>query len=99
MASASQSEPRTTEWILRALLAGPATLILAIAIIAAMPVWFPEGAGGVGHVIFPPMLFPAVWGAAFFYALLEKKLWRAGLVFGMLIALNIVLAASTGGWT
>lgn len=84
--------------IARWLLAGPLTIITAIAAMAAMPVWFPEGAAGINHLAFTLILFPAIWAVAFFYAVLEENLWRAGAVLCVVLAANTALALSSGGW-
>lgn len=84
---------------LRWMLAGPAALLLSVAVTAAMPIWFPKGAANIGHFIFPVVLFPAVWAAAFTYTVLERNLVRATLIVIGATALNAVVAWSSGGWT
>ena len=79
--------------VLRWILAGPVAIAVAIAVMAAMPLWFPEGAAGIDHLILPLILFPAIWAAAFFYACLAENLGRASVV---LIALLLINAAAAG---
>ena len=74
----------------RWLLGGPMALLIAILAMGAMPLWFPAGAAGVDHLIFPLILFPALWAAPFFYAILAENLRRAAL---LLTGLAIVNAA------
>lgn len=80
--------------ILRWFLAGPVALLLAAAVMAAMPLWFPQGAAGIDHLILPLILFPAIWAGAFFYACLGENLGRASLVLIGLLTVNAVAA----GW-
>ncbi len=80
--------------VIRWILAGPVTLAVAVAVMATMPLWFPQGAAGIDHLILPLILFPALWAVAFFYACLAENLTRAGVI---LIGLLIVNAA-TAGW-
>jgi hypothetical protein len=70
----------------RTLLAGPLTVIVACVAVAAMPLWLPPGPAKVDHLIFPLILFPAIWALVFFYALLDRKLWRVTL---LLLALGL----------
>ena len=79
--------------VLRWLLAGPVAIAVAVAVMAAMPLWFPEGAAGIDHLILPLILFPAIWAVAFFYACLAENLSRAG---GVLIGVMLVNAAAAG---
>ncbi len=80
--------------ILRWFLAGPVALLLAAAVMAAMPLWFPQGAAGIGHLILPLILFPAIWAGAFFYACLSKDLGRASVLLIGLLSIN----AAAAGW-
>lgn len=73
---------------IRWLLAGPVALGAAVLVMAAMPLWLPRGAGGIDHLAFPLILFPAVWGVLFFYALLAENLARATLVLLAVLAAN-----------
>lgn len=87
---ASKSSQTVSRW----LLAGPVTLILAVLIMAASPVWLPAGKGGVDNLALPIILFPLLWAIPFFYSLLEEKLVRAWVVLLSLAALNGVIVYS-----
>lgn len=80
--------------VLRWILAGPVALTVAYVVMAAMPLWFPEGAAGIDHLILPLILFPAIWAAAFFYACLAEDLGRASVVLIGLLLIN----AAAAGW-
>ena len=77
-----------SQTVSRWLLAGPVTLILAVLVMAAAPVWMPAGKGGVDNLVLPILLFPAFWAIAFFYSLLEDKLLRAWIILLSLAVLN-----------
>lgn len=64
----------------RWLLAGPGAMIAAVLSISSMPLYFPEGAAGLDHLVFPLVLAPLIWAAACFYAVLDDNLWRATLI-------------------
>lgn len=49
VAAAIQSRPVLVRWIL----AGPATILAALATMAAMPLWLPAGAAGINHLALP----------------------------------------------
>lgn len=86
--------PRRTRW----LLGGPMAVLIAILAMGAMPLWFPSGAAGVDHLIFPLILFPALWAIPFFYAILAENLRRATLVmtgFAILNAAGIAVLWTT----
>ena len=92
----------TFSWILtktsaRWALAGPAALLVAIAVLAGMPVWWPPGPSNVDHALFALVLFPAVWGMAFFYAVLSERLWLVSAVFLVVFAVNIWFGLSSMG--
>ncbi|MEM8985092.1 MAG: hypothetical protein AAGC95_00060 [Pseudomonadota bacterium] len=80
------------------MLAGPGSLIVALFFLAGAPVWMPPGPGGVDHVYLPVVFFPAIWGAAFFYAVLSDHLWRVYGVFCIVSVVGLGFAASSGGW-
>ena len=87
-------ESRHRSVVFRWVLAGPVALALAFVVMAAMPLWFPQGAAGIDHLVLPLILFPAIWAAAFFYACLAENLGRAGVV---LIG-TLVVNAAAAGW-
>jgi hypothetical protein len=80
---------RRTRW----LLGGPMAVLIAVLAMGAMPLWFPAGAAGVDHLIFPLILFPALWAAAFFYAILAENMRRAALVMTALALVNAACIA------
>ena len=84
-------KPRSAAF--RWVLAGPVALAVAFVVMAAMPLWFPQGASGIDHLVLPLILFPAIWAAAFFYACLAENLGRAGVI---LIGTLLVNGAATG---
>ena len=86
-------ESRHRSVVLRWLLAGPVALAVAFVVMAAMPLWFPQGAAGIDHLALPLILFPAIWAAAFFYACLAENLGRASVI---LIGALLVNAAAAG---
>ena len=83
----------------RWLLAGPLAVVVAVAVLAGMPVWLPPGPSQIDHVLFALLLFPAVWGGAFFYALLAEKLSIVSVIFLLITLVNVGFALSSGGWT
>ena len=78
---------------MRWLLGGPMAVLIAILAMGAMPLWFPAGAAGVDHLIFPLILFPALWAAAFFYAILAENMRHAALVMTALALVNAACIA------
>ncbi|MEM8836456.1 MAG: hypothetical protein AAGE89_00055 [Pseudomonadota bacterium] len=78
----------------RWLLAGPATIVLALLTMAAMPLTLPQGSAGIDHIVFPLLLFPALWAAFFFYAILTENLLRAGLVFILILLVEAAVVGS-----
>ena len=60
---AINSRPRLMRWIL----GGPVTLIATLAIMAAMPVWWPRGAAGIDQIGMPLILSPVIWVSVFVY--------------------------------
>lgn len=82
----------------RVWLAGPLALIVAIVAMAAMSLWFPPGAAKLNNLVFPLILFPLLWAAAFFYAVLESDVRRCAVVLGALLIVNgAAVAASIAG--
>ncbi|MEO0624774.1 MAG: hypothetical protein AAFU49_06900 [Pseudomonadota bacterium] len=85
---------RTMSAQMRWWLGGPGTIAFAILATAAMPLWLPEGSAGLDHIVFPIVLFPLTWAAAFFYVVLERSPKRCLLVMLGVVALNSALIAS-----
>lgn len=75
----------------RVLVAGPLALIAAIAVMAAMPHWVPEGAGRVDNLVFPVLGFPLIWATIFFYACLAEKPLIAAGVLACVIAVQVAI--------
>lgn len=88
LAAAVRARPVLTRW----LLAGPGALLAAVATMAVMPLWLPEGRAGVTNLAFPVILAPLIWAVAFFYACLEENLVRGTLLIGGLIVVQGVVA-------
>lgn len=80
-----------TALILRWIMAGPLTLVAAVASMASTPLWWPPGIAGIDNLVFPILLFPAFWAVFFFYALMEPKPWRGVLVLVAVAALNALV--------
>lgn len=88
-----QKGGRFPTW-LRWVLAGPVTVIIAIAAMASSSTL---GAGEVpsfNAIAFGLISFPAFWGVMFFYYLLEEKPLRALLVTLVLVAINAAILYS-----
>lgn len=77
--------------ILRWVLAGPVTVIVAVLALMGMPVYLPRGAGNVDHLVIPLVLFPIIWAALFFHAVLDHKLKRVATVAAFVAIANIGL--------
>ncbi|HEY9569056.1 MAG TPA: hypothetical protein VIR38_13270 [Thalassobaculum sp.] len=100
LVAAVERRPLLMRWIL----GGPAALIAAVLIMAAMPVWLPAGAGGVDNIIYPIILAPLIWAVVFMYSVLEENLPRglavaAGviLVMGGMVVLSVTGVIGGGG--
>lgn len=95
--TATQSQESGTRFPLwlRWVLAGPVTLIIAIAIMASSSTIGGGETPSFNAIAFAAISFPAFWGALFFYYLLEEKPIRAGLVTLALVAANATILYST----
>lgn len=76
-------------------LAGPATLVVAVLVMAAMSLWLPKGQAGIDHLVVPLVLFPFIWAAVFFYVVLEAKPKRLYWVMLLLFLVNGGLVAAS----
>lgn len=97
MANATQSRnvgARFPLW-LRWVLAGPVTLIIAIAIMASSSTIGGGETPSFNAIAFAAISFPAFWGALFFYYLLEERPIRAMAVTLALLAANGAILYST----
>ena len=92
--------PRRASMILWGL-AGPGVLLAALSIMAAMPLWWPRGAGGIDQLIIPLLVFPAIWAVLFFYVVLTRHVGWAAAVLAGLITLNggVVVLRVVGVWS
>lgn len=82
-------------WSPRFWLAGPATLTIAVLIMAAMSLWLPHGNANIDHLVMPLILFPFIWAAVFFYVILEVQLKRLYLIMLLLFLVNGGLVAAS----
>lgn len=85
-------------WSGRFWMAGPATLIVSVLIMASVSLWLPEGNAGINHIMIPLVLFPLIWGCVFFYVVLEAQLKRLYWVMLLLFLVHggLVLSAIKG---
>lgn len=79
---------------LRILLAGPVSIIVALTLLAGMPLWLPGGAAGIDNLVIPLVFAPLIWSALFFHACLDRSLMRIALVGGALFLVHAGLIAS-----
>lgn len=85
----ADAHPKATRWIM----AGPGALIVAVLFLAAMPVWLPAGSAGVNNIVYPLVLAPLFWTAAFLYACLEENLRRgASVMVGAVLLQGAIVA-------
>ncbi|MEO0622177.1 MAG: hypothetical protein AAFU49_00395 [Pseudomonadota bacterium] len=87
--AATERWPATVRWWL----GGAGSVVLSILAMAAMPLWLPKGSAGIDHIVFPVVLFPAIWAAVFFYVVLEGSPVRCLCVMLGATAINIALIA------
>ncbi|MDK2758223.1 MAG: hypothetical protein KYX66_15975 [Blastomonas fulva] len=80
--------------VLRWVMAGPLALIAAVVTMASMPLWLPGGAAGIDNLIWPILLFPALWAVYFLYALIEARPLRGTGVITAIILANAALIYS-----
>lgn len=75
----------------RGLLAGPVCFATAALVMAGGALWLPEGPAKIDNMVLPIVLFPMIWAALFFYLMLDRRLARAWLVAGLLLASHAAL--------
>lgn len=80
-------------WI-RVLLAGPVAVLVALTLLAGMPLWLPGGAAGIDNLALPLIFAPLIWAGLFFHACLDRNLVRVALVAAALFLLHGGLVAS-----
>ena len=87
---------RNSRWqtAARAVLAGPIAVLLSVMVVAGMPLWLPRGAAGIDHIVLPLILLPAIWGAIFFHAVLDRSLARVALVAAVIGGAHVVTLVS-----
>lgn len=78
----------------RVLLAGPGAIIVALTLLAGMPLWLPGGAAGIDNLVFPLVFAPLIWAALFFHACLDRSVVRVAVVAGALFLTHGALIAS-----
>lgn len=78
----------------RILLAGPGAIVVALSLLAGMPLWLPGGAAGIDNLAFPLVLAPLIWAALFFHACLDRSVTRAALVAATLFLVHGSLVAA-----
>ena len=84
---------RRRMWI-RVLLAGPVAILVALTLLAGMPLWLPGGASGIDNLALPLIFAPLLWAGLFFHACLDRSLARVALVAAALFLLHGGLIAS-----
>lgn len=77
--------------VLRWVMAGPLTLLAAVLSMALAPLILSPGSAGVDHLILPILLFPALWAAYFFYALMEPRPVRGAVVMTVIVVVAAAL--------
>src|SRR5262245_25221859 len=85
---------RRWQTVARVVLAGPIAVVLSVMVVAGMPLWLPRGAAGIDHIVLPLILLPAVWGALFFHAVLDRSLARVALVAAVVGITHVVMLTS-----
>lgn len=78
----------------RIILAGPVAIIVALMLLAGMPLWLPGGAAGIDNLVFPLVFAPLIWAALFFHACLDRSVARVALVAAALFLVHGGLVAS-----
>lgn len=92
--SSAPSTPSPRYMWLRVVLAGPVAIIVALMLLAGMPLWLPGGAAGIDNLAIPLIMAPLIWAGLFFHACLDPKLWRVALVAAALFLVHGGLVAA-----
>jgi len=87
------SSPRRRLWM-RVILAGPVAILVALTLLAGMPLWLPGGAAGIDNLAIPLILAPLIWAGLFFHACLDRNLTRVALIAAGLFLVHGGLVAS-----
>ncbi len=77
--------------LLRWLLAGPGAFVLAVLLMAFLPLVLPAGAGGVNHMVLPALLFPLLWAILAIAPVMSLDGRKTGLVYGGLCVAAIII--------
>jgi hypothetical protein len=91
--SPTQARGRTRR-IIRWVLGGPVTAIVAVIALMGMPIYIPAGVGNVDNLVIPLLLFPLIWAMLFFHAVLDSNLARVALVAALIAGGNLTLLAA-----
>jgi len=86
--------PRSRRRWARILLAGPGAIIVALTLLAGMPLWLPGGAAGIDNLAFPLVFAPLIWAMLFFHACLDRSIARVALVAAALFLVHGGLIAA-----
>lgn len=86
--------PAPTRLWARFLLAGPIAIIVALTLLAGMPLWLPGGAAGIDNLVFPLIFAPLIWAVLFFHACLDRSITRVALVAAALFLIHGGLVAA-----
>src|SRR3546814_13350734 len=73
---------------------GPVAILVALTLLAGMPLGLPGGAAGIDNLAVPLVLAPLIWAGLFFHACLDRSLARVALVAGVLFLVHGGLVAS-----
>src|SRR3546814_19830970 len=69
---------RSRLWM-RFVMAGPVAILVALTLLAGMPLWLPGGAAGIDNLAVPLVLAPLIWAGLFLPACLDRALARGDL--------------------
>lgn len=78
----------------RIILAGPVAIIVALTMLAGMPLWLPGGSAGIDNLVLPLVFAPLIWAALFFHASLDRSLARVAIIAGALFLVHGAMVAS-----
>lgn len=89
-----RTPPTYSRLWMRFVLAGPVAIVVALTLLAGMPLWLPGGAAGIDNLVFPLVFAPLIWAALFFHACLDRSIARVALVAAALFLIHGGLVAS-----
>jgi len=70
-------------------------MVVALTLLAGMPLWLPGGAAGIDNLVFPLIFAPLIWAGLFFHACLDRSLVRVAVIAGALFLVHGALVASS----